>query len=365
MATKQILKYHPDYGVPPGETLLETIQEVGMSQADLASRTGRPLKTINEIVKGRTAITPETALQFERVLGVPASFWNSLERDYQESLAAKGERSRLRSYRSWLSEIPIKELIKRGWVKDSKDEADLVANALNFFGVSSPHAWRQIWTSPQAAFHRSKAFTCSPGAVAAWLRIGELKAAETNCEAFDKSHFKLEIEELRGLTIEKPRQIKQQLVDRCRRVGVAVVFVSELPKTHVSGATQWLKTDKALIQLSCRYKSNDQFWHTFFHEAGHILLHGKKNVFVDTPETRNESKEEVEAHDFAANLLVPASRMRAFLRKWRGTESEIVEFANELQIAAAIVVGQLQHMNEISFSQMNHFKTYQFDLTDE
>src|ERR1700739_1199440 len=166
MAPKEIFKYNPDYGVPPGETLLDTIHALGMSQVDLASRTGRPLKTINEIVKGRTAITPETALQFERVLGVPASFWNSLERDYQEHLAAKEERSRLRSYRNWLSEIPIKELIKRGWVKDSKHQADLVARALNFFGVSSPQAWEQIWTSPQAAFHRSKAFTSSPGAVA-------------------------------------------------------------------------------------------------------------------------------------------------------------------------------------------------------
>ena len=95
------------------------------------------------------------------------------------------------------------------------------------------------------------------------------------------------------------------------------------------------------------------------------MLHGKKNVFVDTPETRNKSTEEVEAHDFAANLLVTAARMRAFLKKWRGTESEITEFAKELQITPAIVVGQLQHVNELSFSQMNHLKTYQFDLTDE
>jgi Zn-dependent peptidase ImmA (M78 family) len=95
------------------------------------------------------------------------------------------------------------------------------------------------------------------------------------------------------------------------------------------------------------------------------LLHGKKNVFIDGAETRNESTEEVEAHDFAANLLVPASRMRGFLKKWRGTESEITEFAKELQITPAIVVGQLQHMNELSFGQMNHVKTYQFDLTDE
>ena len=85
--SKMYLKFEPDYTVPPGETLLETIECLGMSQAELARRTGRPVKTINEIIKGKTAITPDTALQLERVLSVPASFWNNLERNYRESLA--------------------------------------------------------------------------------------------------------------------------------------------------------------------------------------------------------------------------------------------------------------------------------------
>ena len=79
--------FQPDYAVPPGETLKETLETIGMSQAELAERTGRPKKTINEIIMGKAAITSETALQLERVLGVPASFWNNLERNYQERLA--------------------------------------------------------------------------------------------------------------------------------------------------------------------------------------------------------------------------------------------------------------------------------------
>ncbi|MDO8738149.1 MAG: HigA family addiction module antitoxin [Candidatus Deferrimicrobium sp.] len=79
--------FTPDYAVPPGETLLETIEALGMTQADLAARTGRPLKTINEIIKGKASITPETALQLERVLGIPARFWNNRERLYREAKA--------------------------------------------------------------------------------------------------------------------------------------------------------------------------------------------------------------------------------------------------------------------------------------
>lgn len=87
MNTK-INQYNPGYAVLPGDTLKQTINALGMSQADLAERTGRPKKTINEIIQGKAAITPETALQLEKVLSIPASFWNNLERNYQESVAA-------------------------------------------------------------------------------------------------------------------------------------------------------------------------------------------------------------------------------------------------------------------------------------
>lgn len=78
-------QYTPDIVSLPGETLLEILEDRGFSQAELADRTGRPRKTINEIIKGKAAITPETALQLEKVLNVPASFWNNLERNYRDS----------------------------------------------------------------------------------------------------------------------------------------------------------------------------------------------------------------------------------------------------------------------------------------
>ena len=77
----------PDYAIPPGETLEETIQALGMTQAQLAELTGRSQSTMSEIISGKAAITPETAFQLEQVLGVPASFWNNLENNYRQTLA--------------------------------------------------------------------------------------------------------------------------------------------------------------------------------------------------------------------------------------------------------------------------------------
>src|SRR5438876_12392081 len=108
-------QYLPDSVSSPGETLLEVLSTRGMSQAELAERTGRPTKTINEIVKGKAAITPETALQLERVLGVPASFWNNLEQNYQTALARAAERQRLERQIKWLEGIPVRSMIDLNW----------------------------------------------------------------------------------------------------------------------------------------------------------------------------------------------------------------------------------------------------------
>jgi HTH-type transcriptional regulator / antitoxin HigA len=89
-------QYHPDYVSPPGDTLLDVLEGVGMTQAELAERLGKSRKHVNEVIKGVAGITPEMALQLERVLGVAAHFWNNREQQYREHLARQEERERLR-----------------------------------------------------------------------------------------------------------------------------------------------------------------------------------------------------------------------------------------------------------------------------
>src|SRR5690348_5577107 len=112
MSDMKTNEFAPRYASPPGDTLLEALEERGMSQAELADRAGRPKKTINEIIKGRAEITPETALQFEYVLGIPAHFWNNRERRYREALARLNEEERLGRDIAFLDSIPVAAMIK-------------------------------------------------------------------------------------------------------------------------------------------------------------------------------------------------------------------------------------------------------------
>ena len=67
----------------PGEMLLEEfVKPLDMTQAELARRLGVSYPRLNEIIKGRRSVTPDTALRLSRVLGMSADFWLGLQQDW-------------------------------------------------------------------------------------------------------------------------------------------------------------------------------------------------------------------------------------------------------------------------------------------
>jgi HTH-type transcriptional regulator / antitoxin HigA len=349
--------YQPDRVSPPGETLVDTLDALGISQSELAERTGRPVKTINEIANGKAAITPETALQFERVLGVPARFWNNRESQYRESMARQEELARLEQHVSWLDQFPVKAMIKLGWVEDCDDKVRLVQALLNFFGIASPQLWQERWASGvmSVAFRKSTSFESDPGATAAWLRRGELEATAMQCAPFDESEFVSALERIRELTTLAPEDYAVQMKALCAGSGVAVVFVPELPGMRANGASRWLTPSKALIQLSLRYKTDDHLWFAFFHESGHILKHGKREFFIDVEHYGTDPKE-MEANRFAGEVLIPAKHLNDFMAQGDKSQRAVERFARDLRIAPGIVVGRLQHEGYLPRTHLNGLK---------
>ncbi|GBF34451.1 HigA protein [Desulfocucumis palustris] len=353
------LTYEPDYAVPPGETLLETIEKMGMTQSELAERTGRPKKTINEIIKGKAAITSETARQLERVLGIPANFWNNLEQNYREKLAEIEERKRLQLQVEWLNEIPLKAMIKHGWVKSCSDIIEQLQEVLNYFGVATVEAWKEVWKkvfdNRQLAFRKSNVFESESGAIAAWIRKGQIDSQNIKCNSFNSTAFKRSLQEIRSITNEPPEIFINQMRKICAEAGVAVVFVPELPKSRVCGAAYWVNPDKAVIQLSLRYKTNDHLWFTFFHEAGHVLQNQKREVFL---EFTGKLAEEEKANRFASEALIPSSEYKDFVNKGSFSAISVERFAKHLGIAPGIIVGRLQHDKHLPYSHLNNLKIY-------
>ena len=351
--------YEPDTVFPPGETLAEWLDERGMTQAELAARTGLSPKHVNQIVKGAAPITTETALGLERVTGVPAHLWNSLEMSYRSHLTRCAEHERLADDAEWLEQLPVGELVKRDRIARRATVAERASEICTFFGVANPAAWRNIWQQPDAAYRASKAFTKSPGAVAAWLRIGEIEGSAIECEEFSKSSLRALLPELRSLTTEPDPAVWVPAVrERCSRVGVAFVVEPEIRATRLNGATKWLAADKALIQISTRHKRHDIAWFTLFHEIGHLLLHSKKETFINDGDEHRAGGVETEADAYAQRLLVPHEQEAALGSLH--TPGDVERFAASIGIAPGIVVGRLQHMGWWKRSEGNDLR-WRFD----
>jgi HTH-type transcriptional regulator/antitoxin HigA len=344
--------YKPDLVLPPGETLAEVLEQRGMTQTELARRTGLSIKHINQIVNGSAPISPETALVLERATSVPARVWNNLEVNYREFLSRQDEDARLEAEVDWLQELPVKELVKRGFIRQTARPVDQLREICTFFGVANRKTWIAVWHKP-TAYRTSAAFTSHPGAVAAWLRIGELEATDLDCQPFNKAGLAQALDGLRALTQQTdPKIWWPELRSRCAAVGVAVVAHPEIKGARINGAARWLAPDKAIVQVSLRHRWSDIFWFTLFHELAHLLIHSKKDAFIN--DVTGHSGVEQEADAFASQLLI----RRRHEPELAGltTSTEVVQFANRIKILPGIVVGRLQHDGRWPYSKGNELK---------
>lgn len=339
MTTTTSHAFRPDYAIPPGETLRDRLVEIDVSQADLAARSGLSTKHVNQIIHGIAPITQETAVILERVTGMPAGFWNRLEASYREWLVRAKLQELTPEDEAWLRRLPLKALKDRDLIPNDTDKGKLYESVLAFFGVADREAWERVWSRPVASFKRSHAFTSESAAVATWIRIGEMESRKITTSPYNASTFRKALRSIRRMTRNPDTDA---IVATCAGAGVALVFVKEIDKSRISGATWWPSPSRAVIALSDRYKRDDHLWFTFFHEAAHVLLHSKKETFIDDG-SEDDALEE-EANQFAGDTLIPPDHAKrlANLR----TATDVVGFANEIGIAPGIVVGRL-HRDEL------------------
>lgn len=341
--------FRPDYVIPPGETLRDQLAEMNLSQAELAARAGLSTKHVNQIIQGIAPITLETAIALDRITGIPASVWNRREADYREGLLRTKPRVLSTEDEKWLSSLPIKELRKRGVLPDERNRGRLFESVLSFFGVADREAWERIWRGSVASFRRSQAYASHPGTVVSWLRIAQIEAQQAKVQPYSASSFRKALREIRSLTAHGDAN---RIVEICATAGVVVVFVPEVKGCRISGATWWASPSRAVIALSDRYKKDDHFWFTFFHEAAHVLLHSKKETFVD--DGTDDDILEAEANNFAADLLIPPDSASQLIDL--ETDHDVEVFAHEIGIAPGIVVGRLQHDGHWGWNRGNKLK---------
>lgn len=343
-----------DFATAPGETLLDSIEALGMSQVDLATRTGLDKKTINLIIKGTEPITHKTALALEKVLRVPAHFWLNLEANYREHLARQEEAKRLAEYANWARTFPYPAMVKNNFIAAATKAEEKAMHLLHYFGVATPQQWQSCYAEMhlELSYRKSPHVTEKLAGISSWLRQGELLANQAETAEFDAKRFQAALVEMRTFTTESVTDFYPKMQELCANAGVIYQLVPELPGLGVSGVMRWFQK-RPMIQQSLLFKTNDHFWFTFFHEAKHVLQQRKKSIFLEGEQADHaDAAREQEANRFAAELLIPSAEFESFVAKTPCFTPEVVcRFAESVGIHPGIVSGRLLREGYLTYPE--------------
>ena len=340
---------------PPGDFIRDEIEARGWTQADLATILGRPVQMINELIAGKRGVTPDTAQGLGEAFGTGPELWMNLEAAYQLWRAQQPDAAIARRAKIF-SKGPIHEMTRRGWLQRTDSVDVLERQILEFFEIDT------IDAAPAFAHaaRKSGAYDVLTPAQCAWLFWCRRLARGEQAPAYSAERLAKATEALRAL-MEQPEDVAR-VPDVLKGAGVRLVIVEALARTRIDGATFWLGPRAPVIALSVRFDRIDSFWYTLGHELGHVYRgDGLKNPTVDidlirdrtaTSEPPEKPAQERRADAFAMQLLVPQARLDAFVAETKPyySKQRILAFADTLQVHPGLVVGQLQHRKEITYS---------------
>lgn len=347
--------FEPKWATPPGATLLDLMQERQLAVGHLAASMRRDVDQVTRLLYGLEPLTDELASILSCVVGSTATFWLKREETYRADLARLCAASA--EVESWLDNLPVKDLVRFGWIQPGHSVRETRLNACAFLGVATTGAFERKYERlvNASAYRKSHAFETNTTAVAAWLRKGEIEAAAIDCQPWNRAKLRESLDEIRALTrVADPEEFLPALRQYLAACGVAVVVARSPEGCRASGATRFLTPQKALMQLSFRYRADDQLWFTVFHEIGHLILHTDRDLFLEGMEERH-SQAEKEADEFALHALFDRVGVEE-LNSVRLNKFDIARLAKRAGVCPGVVVGQLQERGRVPFRHFNFMK---------
>jgi len=332
----------------PGEHLLDELDARGWTQVEFAEIIGRPMTLVNEIVKGKRGVTPETAREFAAALGTSAEFWMNLDSAYQlwkatEDVTPIEHRARMRS------QYPVRDMALRGWIRASEDTQVIESQLLRFFEVAS------LEDQPKHEYTATR----RTGSVRerlnpiqkAWLYRVKHIADTMQVPRYSAKSLRAAVEQLKAYR-EAPEEMRHvpKVLAEC---GVRLVIVEPLPSSKIDGVCFW-PDDSPVVGLSLRFDRIDNFWFVLRHEIEHVLNGDGRDLAIVDSDVVEESgasdlvPQEQAANAAAAEFCVPQREIDDFILRVGPLFSRkgVLAFAKRLGIHPGLVAGQLQWRTE-------------------
>ena len=355
---KKANQYFPQTVSHPGKTLQSKLTELNMGSKEFAVRTGKPEKTISNVLSGESAITSDMAVLFEDVLSIPAHFWLNRQNQYDEAVARLKRVETIQLAVEWAKQFPYAEMAKLKWVATTTKMEEKVENLFKFFRLSSQEAFENYYFKQKLKinFRLTLAHEKKPYSVAAWLRQGEIQASKLNANPYNEKVLVSKLPEIKEIMANHRKDFFKELQLICLDAGVKVVYTPCLKGASLHGSTRWL-ADTPLIQMSAKYAKNDIFWFSFFHELAHIIKHGKKYISLENEIDYDVESviEEQEADDFAIKWTFSKEQEQEVLNNLPLNESDILNYAKKFKTHPAMIIGRFHHKKLLPYSIGNQF----------
>lgn len=349
-----------DYAVAPGEYLAEWLEETGHTQQQLADRLGWSRKRVNEIVGGRAPITPEAAIQLERVTGTAADSWTRLEALYRTDLARLQDASSLAADAGLVpKELGAYLRLLGITTATAREPARLVADLLRFHQCGTVPAYREVVADHfrgefQLAALKESAKDVDVDLLAAWLRAGELTEAHERARgaSYDEAALCGLLPELRRRAATPDASMLDDLAATLARAGVLLQIVPPPGRFPLHGVTRWIDGRVPMIQQTGRQHTDGFIIWTLFHELGHILNdpRGEAHLEYSTDKARNSDAERG-ANAFALQVLFGDAGLAPF----RGLtdDVDIARTARRIGVSPGLAVFQMHRRRMLPYSHGN------------
>ena len=346
-----------DLIIHPGETIADVLEDRGITQAELAARTGVSPAYVSNVIAGKKDISANFAMGLEYALGVPKSFWLNLQANYEAELLEANEEQTIteeeRTVRDELTEV-VKHLRQRGLMpaREKKDDSILsLRKALQISNISN--LGEMI---PAGAFRLATNAKTNPYVLGAWIRLcqiaGDGKRVTTQ---FDIRQMDALIAEIKSVMLQDNADIQNDLKAVMGKYGIDFSVEMNFRGAPVQGYISQKNDGTYQMVLTIRGSFADIFWFSLFHELGHIVNGDvtKNTKFIDCG---SDKEKEVAADFFASNKLLEPVSYAAFVKKDDFSIDAIKKYAHMQNVKPYIVIGRLQKEKYLEYHCFSEYK---------
>jgi len=221
----------------------------------------------------------------------------------------------------------------------------------SIYGISNIEQLASVYSkSNYTRFRKSEKLSIDKVNLIGWVKLVGYKATSTKVSKFDKKN-KEEIITTLNKVFKENIKVISKTETTLANYGIKLIILPHPEKCAVDGISFWNNGNPA-IGLSLRHKRIDNFAFTIMHELGHVfnhLINDNTAEFIDldkaaTSSDYKNSKEEIEANDFANNALINKINWTEFINKTNLYSDEaIINFSEKEKINPAIALGRFSY----------------------